>query len=269
MKIYEIITEQNKITLSTDPSYYGADGVGNYRALGPIINVATNKLVGFEPDSKMKQPESKEKVEKIVAKLKQGTKLPPLLVRKYKNGYQVLDGHHRFWAYKLLKINSVPVQIVPADDIQESSEQDFLWHGAREKYNVIKANQAVDSGNAAGSNQNAIYGTKDKDVAIKMALPTADSDHGMFLDDPAKQVVIYKGDIRKGQNVYLYKLPRYDQNHEDMWIAGGNAAEFYTNPKIKSLKPIDVEILPVNNYLHMVRHATSSDIKRAKEFKQA
>jgi hypothetical protein len=72
----------------------------------------------------MTQPKSKANVEKIVAGLKQGDKLPPLLVRKYKNGYQVLDGHHRFWAYKLLGTKSIPVQIVPDSDIEEKGQQD-------------------------------------------------------------------------------------------------------------------------------------------------
>jgi len=46
-----------------------------------------------------------------------------LLVRKYKNGYQVLDGHHRFWAYKLSGTKSIPVRIVADKDIEEISKQ--------------------------------------------------------------------------------------------------------------------------------------------------
>jgi hypothetical protein len=79
--------------------------------------------VGFEPDSKMNQPKSKVNVEKIIAGLKKGDKLPPLLVRKYKDGYQVLDGHHRFWAYKLSGTKSIPVRIVADKDIEEIGKQ--------------------------------------------------------------------------------------------------------------------------------------------------
>jgi hypothetical protein len=113
---------EGKITLSTDPNWYGAT-VDNYQASGPVVNIPANQLVGFEPDDKMNQPKSKANVEKIVAGLKQGAKLPPLLIRKYKNGYQVLDGHHRFWAYKLLGVKSIPAQIVPDSDIEEISKQ--------------------------------------------------------------------------------------------------------------------------------------------------
>ena len=113
---------EGKITLSTDPNWYGAT-VDDYKATGPVVDIPADKLVGFEPDDKMNQPKSKANVKKIVAGLKRGHKLPPLLVRKYKNGYQVLDGHHRFWAYKLLGVQLIPAQIVPARDIEEKGKQ--------------------------------------------------------------------------------------------------------------------------------------------------
>ena len=114
---------EGKIKLSTDPNWYGAE-INDYKASGPVVNIPANRLVGFEPDDKMNQPASKANVEKIVAGLKQGAKLPPLMVRQYKNGYQVLDGHHRFWAYKLLGVKSIPAQVVPAEDIEEVGKQD-------------------------------------------------------------------------------------------------------------------------------------------------
>ncbi len=114
-----IAVNESKIKLSTDPNWYGAE-VGDYQASSPVVNIPANQLVGFEPDDKMNQPASRANVEKIVAGLQQGAKLPPLLVRKYKNGYQVLDGHHRFWAYKLLGVKSIPAQIVPNEDIDIS-----------------------------------------------------------------------------------------------------------------------------------------------------
>jgi hypothetical protein len=116
---------EGKVKLHTDPGYFGAevDDAG-FDSL-PIVNIPANKLVGFEPDSKMNQTKSQANVKKIVAGLKKGDKLPPLLVRKYKNGYQVLDGHHRFWAYKLSGTKSIPVQIVADKDIEEISKQDM------------------------------------------------------------------------------------------------------------------------------------------------
>ena len=114
---------EGKVKLYTDPDYFGAevDDAG-FDSL-PVVNISADRLVGFEPDSKMNQTKSQANVEKIVAGLKKGNKLPPLLVRKYKDGYQVLDGHHRFWAYKLLGVKSIPVQVVPAEDIEEITKQ--------------------------------------------------------------------------------------------------------------------------------------------------
>lgn len=116
------LKESAKIRLSTDPDYFGAE-VGDYRATGPIQNIMLNKLEGFEPDSKMEDPKSRANVEKIVDGIRRGDDIPPILVRKYHDGYQVLDGHHRFHAYKLLKKNSIPAQIVPAKDIEEVSKK--------------------------------------------------------------------------------------------------------------------------------------------------
>ena len=122
MRAVEFIAE-DKIKLSTDPDWYGAE-VGNYKAASPVVNISADQLVGFEPDDKMNQPASKANVKKIIAGLEQGDKLPPLLVRKYKDGYQVLDGHHRFWAYKSSGVKSIPVQVVPAKDVEEVDRQD-------------------------------------------------------------------------------------------------------------------------------------------------
>ena len=132
-RVEEQDVAEGKIKLSTDPNWYGAE-VGDYKASGPVVNIPANRLVGFEPDDKMNQPASKANVEKIVAGLKQGAKLPPLMVRQYKNGYQVLDGHHRFWAYKLLGVKSIPAQVVPEEDIEEITKQGVAennhWHAA-------------------------------------------------------------------------------------------------------------------------------------------
>jgi hypothetical protein len=118
MRAYEFVTEGN-IKLYTDPDYYGAEVDDTGFDSLPVVNIPTDQLVGFEPDSKMQEPKSRQNVKKMIVALKQGKKLPPLLVREYKNGYQVLDGHHRFWAYKLLGVKSIPAQIVSDSDIED------------------------------------------------------------------------------------------------------------------------------------------------------
>jgi hypothetical protein len=114
---------EGKIKLYTDPDYFGAevDDAG-FDSL-PVVKISADRLVGFEPDDKMKERTSRANVKKILAGIKQGDKLPPLLVRKYKDGHQVLDGHHRFWAYKLSGTTSIPVRIVADKDIEEIGKQ--------------------------------------------------------------------------------------------------------------------------------------------------
>lgn len=112
---------EGKIRLYTDPDYFGAE-VDDYQASGPVVNIPVDLLVGFEPDSKMQQPKSKANVEKIIAGIKRGDDIPPILVREYKDRYQILDGHHRFQAYKLLGVKSIPAQVVPDSDIEEISK---------------------------------------------------------------------------------------------------------------------------------------------------
>jgi predicted chitinase len=51
-------------------------------------------------------------------KANKAQELPPILVRKYKDGYQVLDGHHRFHAYKAAGAKTIPGKIVPDSDIK-------------------------------------------------------------------------------------------------------------------------------------------------------
>jgi hypothetical protein len=124
-KYIDILEQQSqednvKIYLSKDPTYMGAVFVDKYdgRELSSTT-IPADTLVGFEPDSKMKDPKSAANVAKIVQGIKTGDKLPPLLVRKLGSGYQVIDGHHRFWAHKQVGNKDIPVKIVPAEYIRD------------------------------------------------------------------------------------------------------------------------------------------------------
>lgn len=144
-RLQENTVAEGKVKLFTDPDYFGAevDDAGFDRL--PVINIPTDQLVGFEPDAKMNQPRSRANVRKILAGLKRGDRLPPVLVRKYKNGYQVLDGHHRFWAYKVLGIKSIPSRIVPARDIEAKGQpgmaegRENFAHGKKPGRAVVQA----------------------------------------------------------------------------------------------------------------------------------
>ena len=140
----------------------------------------------------------------------------------------------------------------------------YLWHGSRQKIPMLEPRQSVDTGGAAGSNQNAIYATSDPKVAIAMGLTTAGSDTGMFPNDP--QMVLFSGKIRKGEYVYLHKLPFNGPDGKPQFVQGGNSREFHSIPGVEGIKPIEIKEIPVNKYLNLIRKATPADLKLRKRY---
>jgi hypothetical protein len=139
-----------------------------------------------------------------------------------------------------------------------------LWHGSRNKHPVLEPRQAVDTGGAAGSNQNAIYATNDPKIAIAMGLTTAGSDTAMFPNDP--QMVLFSGKIRKGENVYLHRLPMNGPDGKPQFVQGGNSREFHSVPGVKGIEPTEIKAVPVNKYLNLIRKATREDWALRKKF---
>lgn len=169
--------------------------------------------------------------------------------------YGMIDGWLTDEGNKLIK----PSKIKPRG-VAEGSEQQYLWHGSRNKYNILTPRQAQDTGGAEGSNKNAVYATPNAKVAIAMGLTTAGSDTGMFPNDP--QMVLFKGGIRKGEMVYLHKVPK------DLFIKH-NSREWYSKPDVKEIKPIEIKEVPVDKYLDLIRQATPKDLElRAKYTKK-
>jgi len=145
------VDEVAKVKLSTDPADYGAyvrDAGGPEK----ITTIPFNKIVStFEPEEfgKMKLPKSAANVERIIAGIKRGDKLPPLLVRRYKNGYQVLDGHHRYEAYKRMRIKEIPVRVVDPKNITEAIDDSWFKTDSFETYkkaNPVKYQTATTAG---------------------------------------------------------------------------------------------------------------------------
>jgi len=136
------------------------------------------------------------------------------------------------------------------------SVNDYLWHGSRYRNEVLVPRQANDTGGKEESNKNAIYATPSAKVAIAMGLTTPGSDTGMFPNDP--QMVLFKGGIRKGEMVYLHKVPK------DLFIKH-NSREWYSKPDVKEIKPIDVVTVPVDKWLSLIRTATPKDLELQKK----
>jgi len=153
-----------------------------------------------------------------------------------------------------------------ADEVKESASQEYLWHGSRNEIPVLTPQQAEDTGGNPKSNKKAIYATADKNFAIAMGLTERGSDTAGFPNDP--QLVLFSGKIRHGQMVYLHKLPRYDANGRPLFEPGGNDREFTSVPSVTELKPIEVEKVPVDQHLDLIRTATPKDLELKKYYLQ-
>ena len=154
----------------------------------------------------------------------------------------------------------------PEDEqgVAEGIQQQYLWHGSRQKIDMLEPRQSVDTGGAAGSNQNAIYATSDPKVAIAMGLTTPGSDTGMFPNDP--QMVLFKGKIRKGEYVYLHKLPFNGPDGKPQFVQGGNTREFHSIPGVTGIKPVKIKKVSVNDYMNLIRLATKKDLYLRKKY---
>jgi ParB-like nuclease domain/Protein of unknown function (DUF5661) len=114
----ESIAEVAKVRISLDPSDRGAyvydedpPEPTTMIPLGQITNV-------LEPDElHATKPGANARIAKMVKALEKGKQLPPVLVRKYQGGYQILDGHHRFKAYRMVNAKEIPARIVAPDNI--------------------------------------------------------------------------------------------------------------------------------------------------------
>jgi hypothetical protein len=106
-----------RATLYTNPSYYGATVQASNNIQEPVVLLPTNKITVFEPDLKFDDPKYAENLKKIKAAIKKGKQFPAILVRRLGTKYQVVDGHHRFKAYRDLKIKQIPARIVLPQNI--------------------------------------------------------------------------------------------------------------------------------------------------------
>lgn len=116
----------------------------------PTVTLNIDDIINYEQASKMDQPKSQENMQSILSAIGSGQPLPPILVRKVDNlkgvsnprwnnsgmvspsgvsnsqfKYQVIDGHHRYWAYKKAGIRQIPAIIVSPQNIRYEK----FWNG--------------------------------------------------------------------------------------------------------------------------------------------
>jgi hypothetical protein len=138
--------ETTRVTIYTSPQSKGAM-VDDTFADEPVQMLDIDSIINYERASKMDLPASRENMQKILAGIKAGEKMPPVYVREVKlkgksnprwDGnkmlsvggvpnsrfkYQIIDGHHRYWAYKKAGVKTIPAIVVSPEDIQKKR----LW----------------------------------------------------------------------------------------------------------------------------------------------
>jgi len=118
-----------KATIYTSSQTKGATIDSRYADEDPIM-IYLDKTINLEPRSKMGIPESQTNMQEIMQALQSGKKLPPVYVRKSPNPnykWQIVDGHHRYWAYKELaktdpaRWREIPAKVIAPENISYKS----------------------------------------------------------------------------------------------------------------------------------------------------
>ena len=222
-----------------------------------LKNIPLSQLK-LDPDGEEQDPYNRvnwvdyDTVRDLMPKIGSVLKSSPIVVDS--QGW-IIDGNHRAAAAVEAGLTSVPALVPVKQNIAEGVN-DYLWHGSKTKHSVLYPQQANDTGGKKESNKNAVYATPSARVAIAMGLTTPGSDTGMFPNDP--QMVLFKGGIRKGQMVYLHKVPK------NLFIKH-NDREWYSKPGVKEVKPLEVVTVPVDKWLHLIRQATPQDLELQKK----
>lgn len=117
-----MINEKITAVISTDPEDMGAyvddDGKGNE----PVVSIPLSQISPFEPESKMRMPASKKNLLNIAKAIRLGHKIEPILVRKDKNGYIIVDGHHRYFAAKIASEKTIRAKIIQPRNFEIKEE---------------------------------------------------------------------------------------------------------------------------------------------------
>jgi len=118
-RITKPVDEVSKVSLSTDPDNFGA-WVRDGGTPEKTVMLPASKIHVFEPDSKFDDPQHAKNLANIVKAIKGGKKLPPILVRRHGiDRFQVVDGHHRFMAYRMAGVKNIPARVVDPKNVKE------------------------------------------------------------------------------------------------------------------------------------------------------
>ena len=113
-----MINEKISAVVSADPKNMGADVHDSGENNETVVLMPMKLITPFEPESKMKLPDNKQNMLNIAKAMRQGKKIDPILVRKGKSGYIIVDGHHRYFAAKIAGLSKIRAKIIQPKDLE-------------------------------------------------------------------------------------------------------------------------------------------------------
>ena len=108
-----------KAQISTDPNETGAWVQDDNKKPEKTAILPVSKISVLEPDDKFDDPQYAANLKKILKAVKAGKELPPILVRRLGNGFQIIDGHHRFKAYRMAGKKYIPARIIHSSRVKD------------------------------------------------------------------------------------------------------------------------------------------------------
>lgn len=111
--------ENKPVTIHTNPNYRGATIAAGVKEQLPITKMPIEELQMWESDKTLRTKKVREWVKNtLIPKLQDKGRLMPLIVWNHKGKHFVIDGNHRFLAYRAVGFKGdVPVRVVPQEMI--------------------------------------------------------------------------------------------------------------------------------------------------------
>ena len=131
MLILEIIEkpkDHRPVTIHTNPYYRGATIYPGVKSSLPTTQLPFDSLRMWESDKTLRTKAVRDWVKNtLIPTLQDRGRLKPMLVWKRGNQYYVIDGNHRYLAYKAAGFRGpVPVRVVPDDMVAISNKIDKI-----------------------------------------------------------------------------------------------------------------------------------------------
>ena len=83
------------------------------------VSISLDKLIKNQPEDQGELEKDYNKmVDRIIKKLKEKKKLLPIVVAKENKKYRIIDGHHRYDAYKKLGKETIKSIVIPEKDVK-------------------------------------------------------------------------------------------------------------------------------------------------------